>query len=59
MGVKTFLPCLCTESRVLSTSTNELQSSHTKQSARGAAVVSGDFPEARANRVILKSAAMT
>ena len=46
MGVKTFLPCLCTESRVLSTSTNELQSSHTKQSARGAAVVSGDFPEA-------------
>ena len=69
VGFNTFLPCLSIGRSVLRTSTNELQSSHTKQSARGAAVVnywvrsnnsnSGDFPEARANRVILKSAAMT
>ena len=65
----TFLPCLSIGRSVWRTSTNELQSSHTKQSARGAAVVnywvrsnnsnSGDFPEARANRVILKSAVIT
>ena len=69
VGFNTFLPCLSIGRSVLRTSTNELQSSHTKQSARGAAVVnywvrsnnsnSGDFPEARANRVILKSAAIT
>ena len=68
-GLILFLPCLSIGRSVWRTSTNELQSTHSNQSARGAAVVnywvrsnnsnSGDFPEARANRVILKSTAIT